>query len=152
ILDEAIAYARVLLLGAPAFFLLWLATAVSRAVGDAKTPLHALLLATGVGLLCTPLLILGWAGLPRLGAASAAVSAVFASLLALIWLLWRWHRLAHPLAPGHDLLRAIRFDRGLIRSMLRIGVPSSLQMFSLAIAEIVLLGWINRYGYTATAA
>jgi hypothetical protein len=36
--------------------------------------------------------------------------------------------------------------------MLRIGVPSSLQMLSLAIAEIVLLGWINRYGYTATAA
>ncbi|MBS4801695.1 MAG: MATE family efflux transporter [Stenotrophomonas maltophilia] len=152
ILDEAIAYARVLLLGAPAFFLLWLATAVSRAVGDAKTPLHALLLATTVGLFCTPLMILGWAGLPRLGAASAAVSAVFASLLALVWLLWRWHRLAHPLAPGHDLLRAIRFDGGLIRSMLRIGVPSSLQMFSLAIAEIVLLGWINRYGYTATAA
>ncbi|HGM7337707.1 TPA: MATE family efflux transporter, partial [Stenotrophomonas maltophilia] len=152
ILDEAIAYARALMLGAPAFFLLWLATAVSRAVGDAKTPLYALLLATAVGLLCTPLLILGWAGLPRLGVASAAVSAVFASLLALMWLLWRWHGLAHPLAPGHDLLRAIRFDGGLIRSMLRIGVPSSLQMFSLAIAEIVLLGWINRYGYTATAA
>jgi Na+-driven multidrug efflux pump len=67
ILGESIVYARVLLLAAPAFFLLWLATAVSRAVGDAKTPLHALLLATVVGLLCTPLLILGWAGLPRLG-------------------------------------------------------------------------------------
>ncbi len=50
------------------------------------------------------------------------------------------------------LLRAIRFDGAIIRSMLRIGVPSSLQMLSLAIAEIVLLGWINRYGYTATAA
>ncbi|MDT3487067.1 MATE family efflux transporter [Stenotrophomonas maltophilia] len=152
VLGEAIVYARVLLLGAPAFFLLWLATAVSRAVGDAKTPLHALLLATVLGLLCTPLLILGWGGLPQLGAASAAVSAASASLLALVWLLWRWHRLGHPLAPGHELLRAIRFDGVIIRSMLRIGVPSSLQMLSLAVAEIVLLGWINRYGYTATAA
>lgn len=152
VLGEAIVYARVLLLSAPVFFLLWLATAVSRAVGDAKTPLHALLLATVLGLLCTPLLILGWGGLPQLGAASAAVSAAFASLLALVWLLWSWHRLGHPLAPGHELLRAIRFDGAIIRSMLRIGVPSSLQMLSLAIAEIVLLGWINRYGYTATAA
>ncbi|UXB22706.1 MATE family efflux transporter [Stenotrophomonas maltophilia] len=152
ILGESITYARVLLLSAPVFFLLWLATAVSRAVGDAKTPLHALLLATVLGLLCTPLLILGWGGLPQLGAASAAVSAAFASLLALVWLLWSWHRLGHPLAPGHELLRAIRFDGAIIRSMLRIGVPSSLQMLSLAIAEIVLLGWINRYGYTATAA
>lgn len=82
ILGESIVYARVLLLAAPAFFLLWLATAVSRAVGDAKTPLHALLLATAVGMLCTPLLILGWAGLPQLGSASAAVSAAIASLLA----------------------------------------------------------------------
>lgn len=152
ILGESIVYARVLLLAAPAFFLLWLATAVSRAVGDAKTPLHALLLATAVGLLCTPLLILDWAGLPRLGSASAAVSAAFASLLALGWLLLRWHRAGHPLAPGPELLHAIRFDGAIIRSMLRIGIPSSLQMLSLAIAEIVLLGWINRYGYTATAA
>lgn len=149
---EAIVYARVLLLGAPVFFLLWLATSVSRAVGDAKTPLHALLLATVVGLLCTPILILGWAGLPRLGAASAAVSAVFASALALAWLLWRWRRVGHPLAPDRALLRAIRFDGALVRSMLRIGVPASLQMLSLAIAEIVLLGWINRHGYQATAA
>ncbi len=152
ILGESIVYARVLLLAAPVFFLLWLATAVSRAVGDAKTPLHALLLATVVGLLCTPLLILGWAGLPRLGAASAAVSAALASLLALAWLMWRWQRMGHPLAPGHELLRSIRFDGALIRPMLRIGVPSSLQMLSLAVAEIVLLGWINRHGYTATAA
>ncbi|MBA0448641.1 MATE family efflux transporter [Stenotrophomonas maltophilia] len=152
ILGEAIVYARVLLLSAPVFFLLWLATAVSRAVGDAKTPLHALLLATMLGLLCTPVLIVGCGGLPRLGAASAAVSAASASLLALVWLLWRWHRLGHPLAPGHELLRAIRFDGVIIRSMLCIGVPSSLQMLSLAVAEIVLLGWINRYGYTATAA
>ncbi|MDT3528794.1 MATE family efflux transporter [Stenotrophomonas pavanii] len=152
ILGESIVYARVLLLAAPAFFLLWLATAVSRAVGDAKTPLQALLLATLIGLLCTPLLILGWAGLPRQGAASAAVSAALASLLAMGWLLWRWRRIGHPLAPGRELLRAIRFDGVLIRSMLRIGLPSSLQMLSLAIAEIVLLAWINRYGYTATAA
>ena len=130
VLGEAIVYARVLLLSAPVFFLLWLATAVSRAVGDAKTPLHALLLATVLGLLCTPLLILGWGGLPQLGAAGAAVSAAFASLLALVWLLWSWHRLGHPLAPGHELLRAIRFDGAIIRSMLRIGVPSSLQMLS----------------------
>ncbi|KOO81163.1 MATE family efflux transporter [Stenotrophomonas maltophilia] len=152
ILGESIVYARVLLLAAPAFFLLWLATAVSRAVGDAKTPLQALLLATLIGLLCTPMLILGWAGMPRQGAASAAVSAALASLLALGWLLWRWRRMGHPLAPGRELLRAIRFDGVLIRSMLRLGLPSSLQMLSLAIAEIVLLAWINRYGYTATAA
>ena len=36
VLGEAIVYARVLLLSAPVFFLLWLATAVSRAVGTRR--------------------------------------------------------------------------------------------------------------------
>ncbi|HGM6770712.1 TPA: MATE family efflux transporter [Stenotrophomonas maltophilia] len=152
ILGEAIAYARIMLSGVPVIFLLWLATSVSRAVGDAISPLHALLIATLIGLLCTPLLIVGAAGLPRMGAASAAFSAVLASTLALAWLSWRWRRQGHPLAPDRNLLRAVRVDAGTARSMLRIGVPSSLQMLSLAVAEIVLLGWINRHGYLATAA
>lgn len=152
ILGQAVAYAHTLLLGTPLFFLLWLATSVSRAVGDAKTPLQALLIATLLGMLLTPVLVRGWLGLPPLGAASAAVSAVFASALALAWLLWRWYRIDHPLAPRRDLLRSIRFEGGILGSLLRIGVPSSLQMLSLAVAEIVLLGWINRHGYQATAA
>ncbi len=59
----------------------------------------------------------------------------------------RWQRVDIPLHQGATVA-CIRFDGALIRAMLRIGVPSSLAMLSLAIAEIVLLGWINRYGYT----
>ncbi|WMJ69622.1 MATE family efflux transporter [Stenotrophomonas sp. 24(2023)] len=152
VLADAVGYARVLLLAAPVFFLLWLAASVSRAVGDALSPLHALLVATVLGLLCTPALIDGWLGLPRLGVAGAAASAAIATAVALGWLVGRWHRRAHPLAPDRHLLRAIRFDGTVLRSMLRIGVPSTLQMLALALAEILLLGWINRHGVQATAA
>ncbi|GAA5181241.1 hypothetical protein GCM10025771_27720 [Niveibacterium umoris] len=36
--------------------------------------------------------------------------------------------------------------------MLRIGLPAALQMLAMALAEIVLLGLVNRYGLAATAA
>ncbi len=36
--------------------------------------------------------------------------------------------------------------------MLRIGLPAALQMLAMALAEIVLLGLVNRHGSTATAA
>ena len=104
-----------MLVGAPLIFLLWLATSISRGVGDAVSPMWALILATGVALLCTPALIAGWTGLPRLDVLSPAVSTLLGFTLALGWLAWRWRRRGHPgaqcspaartaLRPGADAL------------------------------------------------
>lgn len=152
ILDDAVRYARVMLIGAPLIFLLWLATSISRGVGDAVSPMWALILATGVALLCTPALIAGWAGLPRLDVLSPAVSTLLGFTLALGWLAWRWRRRGHPLAPNAALLRELRFDPALTRAILKIGVPAALQMLTMAAAEIALLGLVNRHGAQATAA
>jgi Na+-driven multidrug efflux pump len=84
--------------------------------------------------------------------ASAAVSTLVAFALALAWMARRWLRASHPLAPNVELLCQIRFDLPTVQRMLRIGIPSSLQMFTAALAEIVLLGLVNGHGYNATAA
>jgi len=149
ILDEATRYARLMLMGMPIFFLLWLATSLSRGVGDAVTPLWALALATALALACTPAFIRGWGGLPRLGVASAAVSTLIAFTLATTWLVVCWRRRGHPLAPDADWLRP---DPAIARKILRIGIPSSLQMMTMACAEFALLGLVNRHGAGATAA
>lgn len=152
ILDDATGYARIMLIGAPLIFLLWLASAISRGVGDATSPLRALALATAITMLGTPALIRGWGGLPQLGINSAAVSTLLAHALALLWLGRHWQRSGHPLAPGRALLRQIRVDAGIARRVLRIGIPASLQLLTMALAEVVLLGLVNRHGYQATAA
>ena len=56
------------------------------------------------------------------------------------------------LAPNAALLRELRFDPALTRSILKIGVPAALQMLTMAAAEIALLGLVNRHGAQATAA
>ncbi|WP_323118343.1 MATE family efflux transporter [Burkholderia alba] len=152
VLADAARYAQLMLLGMPIVFLLWLITSMSRGVGDAVTPLWTLTLATALALVLTPALIRGWGGLPRLGVASAAVSTLLAFALAMIWTTWRWHRDAHPLAPDRALLRQVRIDRTLAPKILKIGIPSSLQMMTMALAEMALLGLVNRHGSTATAA
>ncbi|WP_205965318.1 MATE family efflux transporter [Paraburkholderia flava] len=152
VVDDATRYARLMLVGMPVVFLLWLTTSMSRGVGDAMTPLWTLALATAIALVCTPTLIRGWFGLPRLGVASPAVSTLIAFALAMLWTALRWRRTTHPLAPDAALWRTIRIDRGIARKILRIGVPASLQMLTMAIAEIVLLGLVNRHGSHATAA
>ena len=151
ILDDAVRYARVMLVGAPLIFLLWLATSISRGVGDAVSPMWALIRR------------LAWRvvharadrrldGLPRLDVLSPAVSTLLGFTLALGWLAWRWRRRGHPLAPNAALLRELRFDPALTRSILKIGVPAALQMLTMAAAEIALLGLVNRHGAQATAA
>ncbi|QWF19600.1 MATE family efflux transporter [Lysobacter capsici] len=149
---EAIAYARVMLFGLPLLFALWLLTSMSRGVGDAISPLWALALTTVVALLCTPAFIRGWFGLPKLGVSSAAVSNLIACAIALAWMLSHWRKRAHPLAPNAQRLRQLRLDPRIAVAMLRIGLPSMLQMLTMAAAEIVLLGLVNRHGSHATAA
>lgn len=152
VLAEASAYARWMLLGMPLFFLLWLATSLSRGVGDAITPLWTLLLVTAIAMACTPAFIRGWFGLPQLGVRSAAVSTLLGFAIAMTWTLWHWHRKGHPLAPSAALLREVKLDAAIVRKLLAIGLPTGLQMLTIAFAELVLLGLVNRHGSNATAA
>ena len=152
LLPDAVAYARVMMLSMPLLLVFIVYTQLLRGVGDTLTPLLALCLSTAVGLLLTPALILGWLGLPRLGVVSAAVAGwvSFALALAFLWVYLRRKR--HPLAPDAELLRALRIDPRLLRMVLRIGVPTGVQMVTIALAELAILGLVNGYGADATAA
>lgn len=152
VLTESAHYARIMMMGMPVIFLLWLLNNMSRGVGDAVSPLWALAIATGIALLLTPMFIEGWFGLPQLGVISAAVSTIIASVLALCWLLWHWHRRHHPMAFTRSFLAQIRFNRHYCATILRIGLPTAMQMLTIAFAEIVLLGLVNGHGTDATAA
>ncbi|WP_439273774.1 MATE family efflux transporter [Pseudochrobactrum sp. HB0163] len=152
VLDESAHYARIMMAGMPVIFSLWLLSNMSRGVGDAVSPLWALVIATGVAMLLTPLFIEGLLGFPQLGVMSAAVSTVIASAVALCWLLWFWHRNRHPMALTRTFIRLIRFNLRYCLIILKIGLPTALQMLTIAFAEIVLLGLVNRHGTQATAA
>jgi putative MATE family efflux protein len=149
---EAIAYARVMLISMPVFFVFLLATSILRGVGDAVTPLWVLAISTGVGLILTPLLIRGAIGLPPMGVASAAWASLVSLIVALGWLAWKLHGRGHPLAPNAALMRHVKLNGHILTLVMRIGVPTGVQMVIMAIAEIVLLGLVNRYGPNATAA
>ncbi|MDZ4125490.1 MAG: MATE family efflux transporter, partial [Hydrogenophaga sp.] len=74
VLDDATAYTRVMMLLMPLLLLVILYTQLLRGVSDTVTPLLALLLSTGLGLVLTPALIKGWLGLPPMGIQSAALA------------------------------------------------------------------------------
>ena len=153
ILDQASAYARIMLLTMPLDFVFLLMTAMIRGVGDAVTPLLALALSTThrtdpdadadprrVRDTCRsespvrpgPAAICQRADAARTGRLSAADEACTGTGC----------RVAASSAA-----RSCR-----ARKVLGIGLPSAVGMVVMAIAELVLLGLVNGFGSDATAA
>jgi len=152
ILDQASAYAHVMLLTMPLGFVFLLVTAMLRGVGDTLTPLMALALSTATGVILTPLLIRGWFGLPAAGVAGPAWASALSTALTLLVLIGYLRHKNHPLAPDADFLRRMRLGGALSGKILGIGIPSAVGMVVMAIAELVLLGLVNGFGSEATAA
>ncbi|WP_426443511.1 MATE family efflux transporter [Bradyrhizobium genosp. P] len=152
ILDAANSYARIMMIAMPVTFAFLLLAAMMRGVGDTVTPLFALTVSTVVGLAVTPALIRGWLGLPMLGVASAAVASAVSGVVTLLWLHVYMLRRRHPLAFDAAFLRAMRPDAALLRTVLRLGIPTAIGMVVISLAELVLLGLVNGFGSNATAA
>ena len=152
ILPDAARVARILLAAMPGLFVFILSTAMLRGVGDTVAPLYTLMISTTVGLLLTPALIGGWLGLPRMGVASGAWATVTALALAMLWLALHLRRKGSPLKPDAEFLRHMHLNPRLLKTVLRVGVPTGVQMIVVALAELALLALVNGYGSNATAA
>ncbi|WP_242209670.1 MULTISPECIES: MATE family efflux transporter [unclassified Pseudomonas] len=152
VLDDAVAYAHVMMWILPSLLVFVLFTQLLRGVSDTLSPLLALIVSTSVGLALTPALIRGWFGLPQLGIQSAAYAGLAGNLAAMAWLAWRLIRKGHPLAPDREFFAALRLDGAILGKVLRIGLPTGVQMIVLSLSELVILALVNQHGSQATAA
>lgn len=152
ILVDATAFARISFLSMPVMFVFFIASSVLRGVGDTVTPLLSLVASTVISALLTPMLIQGWFGLPQLGLVSAAVASLvgFAASLVVLFFYLRW--LDHPMAPDRALLAHLKPDGKILVQVLKLGVPTGIQMITGALAGIVIIGLVNSFGSDATAA
>ena len=152
VLDEAVGYARVMMLIMPLLLVFILFTQILRGVSDTVSPLLALMVSTAVGLLLTPALILGWTGLPPMGIQSAAYAGLVGNVLAMLFLVLRLRHKNHVMAPDRELLAALRLNPEILGKVLRIGLPTGVQMVVLSLSELVILALVNSHGSQATAA
>lgn len=152
VLEDALRYARVMMLMMPVLLVFILFTQLLRGVSDTISPLLALLISTTTGLILTPAFIQGWLGLPRLGILSAAVASLLSTAAAMVFLAVRLRRMGHVMAPNRKLLAAFRIDRAILSSVFRIGLPTGVQMVVMSLSQLVILALVNQHGSQATAA
>jgi putative MATE family efflux protein len=152
IFTESLSYARVTFLAMPLLFVYLAYATFVRGTGDSRTPFLALIVSTIVTVIASPAFIAGWFGLPRLGVAGAAIANVIANVVGLAFVLIALRLEKNPLALDASIVRHMRLEPKLLATLLRIGIPTGLQMVMVSLSEIALIALVNRFGSGATAA
>lgn len=152
VMHLSLPYVQWMLAGSPLVFVYITYTSILRGVGDSVTPLMALGLTSLIGLIITPILIAGYFGFPALGIIGPAISTNLGYFAVLVFLAIYLNKKNHPLKPDWNLLKSIRHHPNLSRVILRLGIPTGIQMVTVSVAGLVIVGLVNRYGAEATAA
>ncbi|ENV55266.1 MULTISPECIES: MATE family efflux transporter [Acinetobacter] len=152
VMHLSLPYVQWMLAGSPLLFVYIIYTSILRGVGDSITPLIALGMTSLIGLVITPVLIAGYFGFPKLGIVAPAIATIIGYLSVLAFLAVYLNKKNHPLKPDLALLRHIRHHSEISRLILRLGIPTGVQMITTSVAGLVIVGLVNRFGAHATAA
>ena len=123
-------------------------TAVITATGNSKTPFKISAVGLLINLVLDPLLIFGVGFFPKLGVLGAAAATVFAQFVVFLLYL-RYLRRDLQVFSKMDFRR--RPDRDLIRSIVKIGLPASIQSVMFTGISMVIGRIITAWGETAIA-
>lgn len=149
ILEDAALYLGIFLLGLIPFFVFNVASSVLRGLGDSRTPLIFLIVATVSNMVLDPIFIIGLGPVPAMGITGAAWATIIAQILA-AFLAARYMLRHTTLIPRR--LADWRLDGELVRTLGRVGIPGALQSGLVSSAMLVVTSLVNTFGATVVAA
>lgn len=145
-LAQAVLYSNILFGGAILFWVPTLLQSALRGAGNVKVPALIMLGGTVAGLILSPILIMGYLGLPRLGVAGAGVAQVIctAGSLAVI--------VAYMRSPRSNLqLRRYPLRRDHFGDILGVGLLSTVNAFMSTMSITALTAAAGSFGVAAIA-
>jgi len=148
VLPLALSYLHVAFAGTFTIILTFVINAMLRGAGEARLAMGVLFLATAVNVVAEPILVFGLGPLPPLGVAGSAWSFVLgygSGLMMQMAILLRGR------ARIGINLRDLRPDFRLMVRIIRIALPSTVQMTLRSSSRLVVLGLVGLYGTFATA-
>lgn len=151
-LPQAIVYSRVMFLSLPFAFLTILLTSALRGVGDAVTPLRAMILSVVLDAGLNPFFIAGIGPFPKLGIEGSAVATLIASMASFSFLLFYVYRKDLPIRLRGAELAWLRPNPRLVATIVKLGVPMGLTMIVMSVGMLFVIGLVNRAGVQTTAA
>lgn len=144
IMPQAVLYLKIYLSGMLIFFGYNGTSAVLRGLGDSKTPLYFLIIATVANII----FVLLFVAVFKWGIAGAAYATLLANGIAFGLAIY-WLNKTHKVIK--IAIRGLHFDREVFRQSLRIGLPTGIQQTLVAIGGLALMGIVNKFGTNVIA-
>lgn len=145
VMDYSLIYLRIYFVGSIASFLYNVGSSVLRAIGDTKRPLYFLIAACLTNIVLDLVFVVGF-GLEVLGVALATVLSQMVSAVLVMLVLCR------PDSIFCIARKEIRFHPDILKSILRIGLPTGLQSDMYTISNMLIQSCINSFGTSTMAA
>jgi putative MATE family efflux protein len=141
-------YLRITFGGSITIFLTVLMFSALRGAGDPISPMIILLISTILNIILDPIMIYGLFGFPRWGVAGSAAATIVARAIAMIMVLFVMMQ-----EKSIIKLRArdFRFDFNIMKEIIRIGNPSSIELLILNLSTLFLMKIVASFGTTAVA-
>ena len=144
IMDDALTYVNVYYCGIIASMIYNVGTGVLRAIGDSRMPLYVLIVCCLVNIVLDLLFVLAFHW-DVFGVAFATVlSQVVSAVLIMV-------RLMLTRESYRVELKKIRFDRSILKNVIRIGLPAGAQSVLYSVSNLVVQASINSFGTDAIA-
>jgi len=144
IMPQATQYLRIFFSGIIIFFGYNGTSAALRGMGDSKTPLYFLIIATVANIIFDLLFVAVF----KWGVAGAAYATLLANGIALTLAAY-WLNKTHKLI--RIAIKGLHFDREIFRQSIRIGLPTGIQQTLVALGNLALMGIVNTFGTNTIA-
>jgi len=141
-LAMAVSYARIMFAGTLIIFFVNIANAILRSEGSVKRAMFAMTLGAVINIVLDPIFIYTF-GLGVAGAAWATILSLFITSL----LLFNWLFLKKDSYVSFSF-RKFRFNREIVRDILRVGLPASAQQLSMSFTMLMINLFLVRVGGT----
>ena len=148
ILGDALLYLRIMFFGVPIVMAYNLLASILRSLGDGRTPLHAMMVASAVNISLDLLFVLGFGW----GIAGAAAATLLAQLVSSLFCLWHIGKIDFLKLNGDHLC----LSASLAGRLLSLGSPMAFQNGIIAVGGMIVqwvvngVGVIFIAGFTAT--
>ena len=138
ILPDTLLYIRIMFMGIPVVMVYNLLACVLRSLGDSKTPLHAMVLASFTNIVLDVLFVYCF----RWGIGGAAVATLIAQMISSVYCYYHIRRIDILSLNRGDF----RMDRGLSIRLVGLGLPMAFQNAVIAIGGMIVQMVVNGFG------
>lgn len=144
VIDLAVLYLRIYLLGMPCIMLYDFGASILRSMGDSKRPLYALIAAGIINTILNLILVIGFG----MGVSGVAIATVISNMVSSGIVLYI---LLHEKEPIRVALKQLSIVPKELKKILVIGIPAGLQGMMFSIANVCIQSAINSFGSNAIA-